>query len=76
MGWSSLNLTLRGINCIIYYNYINIVLLKSFFQEDENDEYEEETSLMEETMDQTSNEDCNENGSKILISKKTYEVSC
>lgn len=29
-------------------------------------------SLMEDTMDQT----CNENGNKIVISKKTHEVSC
>ncbi|XP_026212044.1 kinesin-like protein KIF20B isoform X2 [Anabas testudineus] len=44
-------------------------------QEDENDEYEEETSLMEDTMDQTGyEEDDNENGNKIVISKKSHEA--
>lgn len=49
------------------------MLLKSFLQEDENDEYEEETRLTEDTMDQTSND---EDGSKIVISENTHKVSC
>ncbi|XP_040906538.1 kinesin-like protein KIF20B [Toxotes jaculatrix] len=44
-------------------------------QEDVGDEYEEENSLMEDTMDQTGNEDDDddENDDKILISKKTHQ---
>ncbi|XP_044070074.1 kinesin-like protein KIF20B isoform X2 [Siniperca chuatsi] len=44
-------------------------------QEDEDDEYEEEKSLMEDTMDQTGNEeDGDENDDKILIGKRTHQI--
>ncbi|XP_067368029.1 kinesin-like protein KIF20B isoform X4 [Channa argus] len=44
-------------------------------QENYNDEYEEENSLMEDTMDQTGNEeDGDENDAKIVISKKMHET--
>lgn len=53
-----------------------MLLLKSFVQEDEDDEYEEENSLMEDTMDQTGSEEVgDENDDRILIDKKTYQVS-
>lgn len=53
-----------------------MLLLKSFVQEDEDDEYEEEKSPMEDTMDPTDNEeDSNENDEKIIIGKKTHQVS-
>ncbi|XP_074503155.1 kinesin-like protein KIF20B isoform X2 [Sebastes fasciatus] len=43
-------------------------------QEDEDDEYEEEKSLMEDTMDQTGNgEDGEESDDKILICKRTHQ---
>ncbi|KAM7408270.1 hypothetical protein PAMA_002125 [Pampus argenteus] len=43
-------------------------------QEDEDDEYEEENILMEDTMDQSCNEeDGDENDDKILISKRTHQ---
>ncbi|KAM7385210.1 hypothetical protein PAMP_001304 [Pampus punctatissimus] len=43
-------------------------------QEDENDEYEEENIPMDDTMDQSCNEeDGDENDDKILISKRTHQ---
>ncbi len=61
--------------CLIT-GYIFIVLLNSFVQEDEDDEYEEGKSLMEVTVDQTDNEDHDdENDDKILIGKRTHQVS-
>lgn len=50
-------------------------LLKSFVQEDEDDEYDEEKSLMEDTMDQTGNEENDENDDKVLVGKRTHQVS-
>lgn len=53
-----------------------MLLLKSFLQEDENDEHEEEKSRMEDTVDQTgTEEDADETDDKILIGKRTHQVS-
>ncbi|XP_078129045.1 kinesin-like protein KIF20B isoform X3 [Sander vitreus] len=43
-------------------------------QEDEDDEYEEENSLMEDTMDQTGNEeDGDASDDRVLVGKKTHQ---
>lgn len=53
-----------------------MMMLKSFVQEDEDDEYEEENSLMEDTMGQTGNEEDGEaSDDRILVGKKTHQVS-
>lgn len=50
-------------------------LLKSSVQEDEDAECEEERSLMEDTMDQSSVEEAgDENDEKIVIGKKMHQV--
>lgn len=67
---------LQSIKYLVFSRYINLHCGIFKIQENEDDEYEEEKSLMEDTMDLTNNEEgSDENDEKICVGKRTHQVS-
>lgn len=61
---------------MVFSHEINLHYSVFEIQENGDDEYEEEKSLMEDTMDLTNDEEgSDENDEKICISKRTHQAS-
>lgn len=75
-----LTMVYRVFHAVYIFNWLDLLSRKSplnvFIQEDEDDECEEEESMMMDTTDQSeAEEDGDDNEDKILVCKKTHQVS-